>query len=352
MSTHEANRWRRQGLDGSLAGLGAAAIIEHTGWLRSVAGVSPYLALFARGGLRRAEVDAAVARLEIHELPSARGCTYVLPASDFALGLMAGQSFSAKAELRTALSLGVTEEEIGKLRHAVANALKKGALDPEALREAAGSAVRSLGEAGKKKGLTTTLPVALGLMQSEGEIRRVPMNGRLDQQRYKYTLWQPNALAEWKLTEEQSFAKLADRFFEWDESATIDDFRAFSGLGVKAAKAAAGERKAAPELATPVSKKPQYALVGSIDNAVVGQRLDSHAILDRGKLIGLWDFDPAEDRIIWRADVKPDAALREAVARTEQFIREDLGDARTFSLDSPQSRAGRLAELRKWVATA
>ncbi len=30
---------------------------------------------------------------EIYELPSARGCTYVLPASDFALGLAAGHSF-------------------------------------------------------------------------------------------------------------------------------------------------------------------------------------------------------------------------------------------------------------------
>lgn len=45
---------------------------------------------------------------------------------------------------------------------------------------------RNLGEAGKKKGVITTLPVALGILQAHGEIRRVPVNGRLDQQRYGY----------------------------------------------------------------------------------------------------------------------------------------------------------------------
>jgi hypothetical protein len=32
--------------------------------------------------------------------------------------------------------------------------------------------------------------------------------------------------------------------------------------------------------------------------------------------------------------------------RTEAFVRDELGDARTFSLDSPASRGGRLEALR------
>ena len=87
----------RQGLDGRLEGQTAPAILEQTGWARSVGGAGPYLGLFARAGIRRAEVDAALAKLQIHELPSARGCTYVLPASDFALGLKVGQAFSASS---------------------------------------------------------------------------------------------------------------------------------------------------------------------------------------------------------------------------------------------------------------
>jgi hypothetical protein len=39
-------------------------------------------------------------------------------------------------------------------------------------------------------------------------------------------------------------------------------------------------------------------------------------------------------------------ALRAAVARTAAYIREELGDVRAFSLDSPESRRPRIAALR------
>src|SRR5207249_4816259 len=83
----------RQGLDGSLAGTPPAEILARSGWARSVGGVGPYLTLFSRGGVSREAADAAVAKLQVHELPSARGCTYVVPSEDFALGLKLGQSF-------------------------------------------------------------------------------------------------------------------------------------------------------------------------------------------------------------------------------------------------------------------
>ena len=152
--------WTRQGLDGSLRGKKPAEILARTGWSRSVGGVGPYLTLFSRGGTSREDVDAAVATLQIHELPAARGCTYVVPASDFALGLTVGRHFNT--DMKTAAKLGVTEKEVDALCVAVVNALEKGPLDPDGIREATGKASRSLGEEGKKKGLTTTLPLALG----------------------------------------------------------------------------------------------------------------------------------------------------------------------------------------------
>src|ERR1700687_3804692 len=85
----------RQGLDGSLAGKSAAEILGRVGWARSGGGVGPYLTSFLRGGLSRESVDADVAKNLICELPSARGCTYVLPASDFALGLAVGRTFNS-----------------------------------------------------------------------------------------------------------------------------------------------------------------------------------------------------------------------------------------------------------------
>jgi hypothetical protein len=151
---------RRQGLDGTLAGKSAPEVLQHAGWARSVGGSNPYLTLFSRAGLDRENVDAAVAKLEIHELLSARGCTYVLPASDFALGLAVGQGFGG--EMKVAEMLGVTQKEIDKLCDSIITALENGSLDPDGLREATGKAIRNLGPEGQKKGLTTTLPVALG----------------------------------------------------------------------------------------------------------------------------------------------------------------------------------------------
>jgi len=75
----------RQGLDGRLIGKSPAKVLGEAGWARSVGGAGPYLTLFARAGTGRQATDEAVARMEIHELPSARGCTYVVPAGDFAL---------------------------------------------------------------------------------------------------------------------------------------------------------------------------------------------------------------------------------------------------------------------------
>jgi hypothetical protein len=38
--------------------------------------------------------------------------------------------------------------------------------------------------------------------------------------------------------------------------------------------------------------------------------------------------------------------MEKAVARMEEFVRAELGDARSFSLDSPKSRAARIKQLR------
>jgi len=374
----------KQGLDGSLAGSSPAEILARTGWARSVGGAAPYLTLFSRGGFSRAQCDAAVADLSVHELPAARGCTYVVPAEDFALALRVGQAFASN-EVRVAAKLGVTEAELGKLGEAVCKALAKGPLDTDAIREAVGAATRSLGPEGVKKGITTTLPVALGTLQAEGVIRRISTNGRLDQQRYKYALWNPSPLAKYKFSSEQAFAELARRYFSWTGGASLSEFQWFSGLSGKAAKAAVEplrlesvieERLMLPEdretferFQTP--KHPQYAVVSSLDGinqlrrelrSLVAEEdwnrpeiqneksvvdLPAHSLFDRGRLVGLWVFDPETNTIAWMSFVKRDRAMRDAVAHMEQFIRDDLGDARSFSLDSPKSRVKKIAELRK-----
>ncbi len=381
-----------QGLDGSCDGRPPAYILEQTGWARSVGGAAPYLTLFSRGKTSRTAVDAAVAGLEIHELPSARGCTYVVPASDFALALKVGQGFGHEADMKVARKLGVNDAEVDRLCDAVVKALEKDPLAPEELRDSTGGAARSLGEEGKKKGMTSTLPLALGKLQSDGEIRRIPTNGRLDQQRYRYAVWRPNPLAKFRLSADEAYVELARRYFTWIGPATLAEFQWFSGLGVKAAKSAieplklialaeGDDRLILPQLrdellAFKMPKQPHYELVSRLDGIsllrrdlkglvaredlerrVFGEKdfvevggltdLPNHAIFDRGRLVGLWEYDTSKQSIVWMSFSIKDKTLIAAVEQTERFVRSDLGDARSFSLDSPKSRVPRIEALHK-----
>lgn len=77
--------------------------------------------------------------------------------------------------------------------------------------------------------------------------------------------------------------------------------------------------------------------------------LHSPAIFDRGRLVGLWEFDPEANSIVWASFIPKNKDLEKAVARTEEFVRTQLGDARGYSLDSPKSRAPRIETLRKFA---
>ncbi|MGW3227612.1 DNA glycosylase AlkZ-like family protein [Kitasatospora sp. NPDC001095] len=380
----------RQWLDRPHPGAGVAEVLAATGWARSVGGAAPYLGLFARAGLGRAAVDAAVARLEVHELPSARGCTYVLPAADFALGLAAGAAAPAGELAAAEKHLGIGRDEVEKLCLAVERVLSEHRpLAPAAIREAVGDAVRPLGEAGRRRGLTSTLPLALGLMQSRGRIRRVPVNGRLDQQRYGYVGWDQPVAGD--------AVDLAHRYFSWAGPATLRHFRWFSGFTAATARRAVAEAGLVPlgpgsELLLPpglaeefarfeVPDEPHYTLLSGIDGIhllhrdlprlldpadaarplptgragrVFGTEADpqTHVVLDRGRIVGLWEYDTERSELVLLPFVPLDDALREAVARTEAFVRDDLGDARGFSLDSPKSRAPKIAALREAAARA
>ncbi len=115
-------------------------------------------------------------------------------------------------------------------------------------------------------------------------------------------------------------------------------------------------------------KDPRYYLLGGIDSLLILRTenlksqasagtladLSTHVIVDRGRLVGLWEYDLPTESIAWVSFGKKDKAIQEAVTRTENFVREQLGDAqRSFGLDSPTSRAPRIAhQLRKAAASA
>lgn len=338
--------------------------------------------MFARTNVTLDAIHAELASGAIQELPSARGCAYFLPRADLGLGLAVGRRF-ANVPLRTAEKyLGVTSRELDALQRAILDALSDGPLDPRGLRDRLGDTVRNLGEEGKKRGQTTTLPLALGLLQAEGQIRRQPLDQRLDQERYAYTLWLD---APPRPAEDEAWRTLATRFFDWTGPARVREWQAFAGISVKEAKDAVESldlvEVEADGLCLPraladlyrdfvTPTEPNYRLVAGLDTLLLARRdvlshvpaqhratidrvglgrglqdIEHHAILDRGQLVGLWEFDPETETIVSLSFVPADDAMRAEIDRTEAFIRA-VGDARLASLDGVKSRQPRLLRLR------
>ncbi|AOT05454.1 DNA glycosylase AlkZ-like family protein [Arthrobacter sp. U41] len=382
--------WHKQGLDGSLAGCTSEQVFARGGWARSVGGANPYLTLFARAGIRREQVDADVLAHRILELPTARGCTYVLGRDDYAWSLQLGRD-AAENAVKVVGRLGVDRGEIALLEEQVLHTLAEAAvpLDPRQLKEELGESVRNLGEEGRKKGATTTLPTALGILQSQGRIRRVPANGRLDQQRYAYELWD---LPPSPLDEDEARTELIRRYLGWTGGATFKQSQWFTAFTVAQSKASLAEAGAV-EVPTAAGETlwmlpddverlaafhepagEQIQLLAGTDSLALLRRnaadlldeedrhthalgslalqadLPDHPIVDRGRIIGLWQYDPGRERIVpWLFHGRTPAVTRR-ITEVEDWIREDLGDFRAFSLDSPATRQKRIDNLEAAAA--
>lgn len=385
----------QQALDGSQAGASAAQVLERTGWQRSLGGVGPYVSLFARAGLSRQAVEDAVAAGEIREIPSARSCMYVVPAAHYALALRLRQAGGEPEIAGAKKHFDVTDAEIDRLCEAVLSALDAGPLDTRGLKSAVGGSVRDFGPEGQRRGVTSTLPLALGKLEGAGEIRRVAHEGRLDEKRYAYTRWRDNPLTSVKLTDEEAHTELARQYFRWIGPARLAHFQWFSGLSAKAARAAIApldlvpvesgdermmfpeDREALHAFQTP--DEPHIVLTTNFDNVIHLRRdvsevlgdvtdlqrlygeqgtqqaggltdLQSHPILDRGRLIGLWEYDVQPATIVWATLDPPGPEVAAAVARMEGYVRGKLGECRSFGMDRPESRKPRIAALREMAA--
>lgn len=373
----------------------AEEAIESTGWLRSVGGMAPYLSLFARAGLSRTSVDQEVASQKIHELPSARGCVHILPKADYALGLSLAYHFGSDTGFRPASKhYGFTQEELSRLEDRALQTLASGALDPKDIRKALGDEVRTFPPEAKKHGITTSLPMALASLQRTGKIRRIPVDGRLDGERYLYALWQDGPLPHGPLSQSGCLADLASLYWSWIGAASLKHFQWFSGVSLTKCREASSplglaqidgtDLLARPEDLESLSRwqtpdEPLNRFVSSLDTILMGRRdllsitaeadrtrpayqekgvvsigsisdVSSHMIIDRGQIAGFWDYDPAEHKIVSHLWRQPTKQFQEELERTEAFIRDEIGDARSFSLDSPASRQGRLEFLRSQAA--
>ena len=366
-------------------------VLREIGWVRSVGGHNVYLTLFSRNQSDRAKTERDAKDHQIYEFASARGCTYFLPCDDFQVGIKAGQGFNDAASIRTAKSkLGFTDEDLAKLKAGIVGALKNSPLDTNGIKKELGDLVVNFGEAGKKLGQTTSLSLGLLSLQAEAQIRRVPKDWALEAQSYYYELFQNSPVVNDSYSKEQAYADLAFRYWNWIGLANLAHFQWFSGLGVGAAKKATEGLSLVPVEGTDllihadneadfqnfeVPKKPVYRLVTALDNLFLLRRevvslfepqdlagngenekrggglvasndLRNHAIVDRGRIVGLWEYETSSQSLVTALFVPMNDELESEIRRTEAFIRDELGDCRSFSLDSPKSRQATIDALR------
>ncbi|HUJ14319.1 MAG TPA: crosslink repair DNA glycosylase YcaQ family protein [Thermoanaerobaculia bacterium] len=321
-----------------------ADVVRRAGWIHSAGGTGPYLSLRARiPSLTRQQVDYSVCRdFDLVEVLAVRESMMLVPREDVAVALAAGR----RGTIARFSRLPIDAEELDALAQTIIEMIGDRERTAGELRSCIPSRlIADLGDEGKRAGFGSTLPVALRLLQSQGRILRTGEHSRLDAKRYSYRRW-PSSIPIGEGPRDLD-AALAERFARWVVAPGVDDFAFFAGTGKTAAKkalAAAPSTGAPPPLAKGVLllpfRDPHFELRRDSDEAT---RRHNTIVAD-GELAGIWEFDPAEQRIVWRT-FRNVRGVEAAVGETERFIRDELGDHKFYPFDHGKTRSSRLAAL-------
>ena len=388
-----------------VAGMPPMQLVARTGWLRTLGGVDAYLAIHARQrGMPRALVDDVVHRGDLRVVPAARGCVYLAPRADVDLCLAVAELQSRARVEREHTKAGIEKGEIDEVAAAAFATLKKhGQMSTDALRRALPQGVvRSLGDAGKKVGISSPLPPALRRLEFDRKIERRLEGGRLDSERY---LWraidkpQPSTAPDGP----DAIAKaLFERYLLHAGAATLSMFAAWSGFSQRDAKAAIARCKPTtatgpegedlfvrddvehllrmgPALSSAVAFLPfednLVHLYGGPAHLVDDEFLDLEAprwgtskgkplppatlrenphlalrpLLVDGRLGGFWEYDPDAEVALPRCFHAPSRAsqilLEEQSELVSSLLRSEIGHGRSFSLDTDDELRHRLKLL-------
>ncbi len=169
-----------------------AALAASLGWIAVTSSVAPYLALLARGAImRRAELDEAVfTRGELTVAPGPRGLSWLVPAGDAPLARAFAMADHTSRESRVSSTCALTSRDLLGARDALRRALEQ-PRTPAALMAALPSDVtRSLGATAKRSGVATLAGLALRALWVQGEVTRTHVEGRLDRERFQYSITQ------------------------------------------------------------------------------------------------------------------------------------------------------------------
>ncbi len=390
--------WERQGLGDDAIALDIARAVGMTGWLRTLGGADVYIAARARAPrMTRAQLDAAVARGDLRVVPAVRGCIYLVPAAVVADLMALNAPVWRKQTEKELAKAGATFAIVERVAASVLAALTQ-PMTPDAIRKALGKdAIPSFGEAGKKVGLSSPLPLALRLLEFDGRIERTLEGGRLDSERYQWRR------AEWPVPAASSspLTTVIKSFLDVAGPSTLGHLSAWSGVpqrdlepllagdmidaqpidieSVGAAYARPADVAAAASIPSPrglrllafednylvnhggpaVVTRPEHHGIkadiwGSDKPEALGTAAHvlSRTIVIDGFVAGFWEVDPRANGAVWTTfdPPSPQLAAKLDIATDElaRFLLEDVGNPRVFSLDTieqVQERADRIKKL-------
>jgi hypothetical protein len=387
------------------SGRSIVSALEETGFVRTLGGVDVYLAVRARvPGMRRADLDEAVAAGEAQVTPAVRGCMYLVPRRDVPLALRVASLLNRSRDEREHQKAGIRPGEVEEVAQAALQVLaERGPLTTDALRRAMPTgSVRSLGEQEKKVGISSPLPAALRQLEFAGKLERALENVRLDSERY---LWRATVRSPFDgvtLPDDpiDLYAGLARIFLRGAGLGTQKDFAAWAGIPQRDAKAALEKTGVLPvaiegvdeihflleerrdllaatgEAASAVAFLPfednlihlhggpalwldaehhglEVPVWGSSKKTTLGEakHMSLRSVLAEGKISGFWEYDPDPHSIVYAAfpglsktgRKKFDAAA-EDLAR---FLTDDVGHGRSFSLDTDDDLRERSKQMRE-----
>ncbi|MEL7059139.1 MAG: crosslink repair DNA glycosylase YcaQ family protein, partial [Acidobacteriota bacterium] len=268
-------------------------------------------------------------------------------------------------------------------------------------RIALGDAVRSLGEVGKKVGLSSTLPPTLRRLEFAGRIERRLEDDRLDHERYRWQRATRPIDEAWDAKPARLRTLAARRFVEATGIAAVDAFATWSGFGKRDARAALddaqlepisidgveGDFRAVPELlaearsidaslrhrpSDPIFLPFEDHLLAAFGGPAFWVDPRHHAlptptwgsgpstlgtarrawirpILIGDRVRACWDWHPTERRIVVAPfDVDSSAErthLRAAADRFGDALATELGHGRIHSIDGEKTARRRLERL-------
>ncbi len=383
---------------GNASRLGMAEVVEQAGPIRTLGGVDVYLAIRARiPDFKRDQLDQAVEQRMVQVIPAARGCIYLVAKPDVPCALRFAAQLRASRDDREFKKAGIQEGELEQLGRVIVRTLQEqGHLSTTQLRkQLPEGCFRSLGDVGKKLGISSTLSPALRLLEFEGQIERFLKGQRLDSEKYLWdvtNLDQSSSLTDFSEPAARN-RRLAEIYFRAAGLGTLKMFATWSGLNQRDSKAAIAELnlqtfqlesedvallgfdgiepasiegvsflpfednlialQAGPQrLVDPRHYDVPVPVWGRTRQATLGQARHStlRSIIASNQIAGFWEYDPQGRRVetFCFADLTSqlEQEVRHSAEQLGNFINIELEHGRSFSIDTDKALSERVRFIR------